>query len=280
MSSSGVVMDGRRRRRDLWPVVAVVLLAVTLSPVVWLLTMSLKTEVDAVAMPPRLIFVPTLDNYAALLDAKFRRPLGNSAVVAVVTTALSLVLGIPAAYALSRMRGRASGGIAFWMLSTRMAPPIAFAIPFFLAYRSLGWLDTLGGLVVVHLAFNLSLVVWMMRTFFDAIPFSLEEAAYIDGASITQAFRAIVLPVTGPGLVATGILCFLQAWNDFFFALVLTRSEAMTAPVAIVNFMQYAGWDWGRITAGSIVVTLPVLVFAWPVRRYLVSGLTAGAVKG
>jgi multiple sugar transport system permease protein len=161
-----------------------------------------------------------------------------------------------------------------------MAPPIAFGIPFFLAYRWLGWLDTLGGLVVIYLTFNLSLVIWMMRTVFDAIPPSLEEAAYIDGASVGQALRAVLLPVAAPGIIATAILCFLNAWNDFFFALVLTRSTAMTAPVAIVNFMHYAGWDWGRITAGSIVVALPVLAFAWPVRRYLVSGLTAGAVKG
>lgn len=256
------------------------LLLLVLSPMIWLLMMSLKREVDALAMPPLLIFPPTLDNYAQLLDARFLRPLANSVIVAVVTTALSLGLGVPAAYALSRGLARGTGGISFWVLATRMAPPIAFGIPFFLAYRWLGWLDSLGGLVLIYLTFNLSLVIWMMRTVFDAIPASLEEAAYIDGASVGQALRAVLLPVAGPGIVATAILCFLNAWNDFFFALVLTRSDAMTAPVAIVNFMHYAGWDWGRITAGSIVVALPVLAFAWPVRRYLVSGLTAGAVKG
>ena len=259
----------------------VLLLALVLSPVAWLVTMSLKTERDALAMPPRLLFSPTAENYRQLLaDAKFLRPLGNSLVVAVVTTVASLALGIPAAYALSRTRASAGGPVALWVLSTRMAPPIAFGIPFFLAFRSLGWLDTLGGLVLVHLTFNLSLVVWMMRTFFDAIPFSLEEAAYIDGASVTGALGRVILPLAGPGVAATAILCFLQAWNDFFFALVLTRSQAMTAPVAIVNFMNYAGWDWGRITAGSIIVALPVVLFAWPVRRYLVAGLTAGATKG
>jgi multiple sugar transport system permease protein len=270
----------KRRPADWWGVVALVLLLIVLSPVVWLVTMSLKTELDALAMPPRLLFRPTLENYVQLLDAKFLGPLGNSVIVAVVTTLASLGLGVPAAYALSRVKIRAAGGIAFWILSTRMAPPIAFGIPFFLAYRSLGWLDTLGGLILIHLTFNLSLVVWMMRTFFDAIPFSLEEAAYIDGASIGRALTAVVLPIAGPGIVATAILCFLSAWNDFFFALVLTRSNAMTAPVAIVNFMNYAGWDWGRITAGSVIVALPVLAFTWPVRRYLVSGLTAGATKG
>lgn len=273
---------GRRRfaRVDVWALLTFGLLLVALSPVAWLLMMSLKTEVDALAMPPRLVFAPTLDNYAGLLEARFLRPLVNSTVVALTTTLLSLSLGLPAAYVLSRTRARGTRGVAFWILSTRMAPPIAFGIPFFLAYRTLGWLDTLGGLVLIYLTFNLSLVVWMMRTFFDAIPISLEEAAHIDGASTWQALTHVVLPLTGPGIAASAILCFLLAWNDFFYALVLTRSNAMTAPVAIVNFMNYAGWDWGRITAGSIIVALPVIAFALPMRRYLVSGLTAGAVKG
>ncbi|MBI4637888.1 MAG: carbohydrate ABC transporter permease [Candidatus Rokubacteria bacterium] len=280
MSSNRSASPGRGWRIDGWVILTLVLLLLVLSPVVWLLMMSLKTEIDALAMPPKLVFVPTLENYIGLLEARFLRPLINSVVVAVTTTLLSLGLGVPAAYVLSRARTWAVGGIAFWILTTRMAPPIAFGIPFFLAYRDLGWLDTLGGLILIYLTFNLSLVVWMMRTFFDAIPLSLEEAAYMDGASTWQAFRAVVLPLVGPGTAATAILCFLLAWNDFFYALVLTRSNAMTAPVAIVNFMNYAGWDWGRITAGSIIVALPVVAFSVPVRRYLISGLTAGAVKG
>jgi multiple sugar transport system permease protein len=269
-----------RSRVHGWLPLTLGLLLLVLSPVMWLLTMSFKTEVDALAMPPKVIFVPTLGNYSGLLEARFLRPLLNSVVVATVTTILSLALGVPAAYALSRARTRATGGIAFWILATRMAPPIAFAIPFFLAYRTVGWLDTLSGLILIYLTFNLSLVIWLMRAFFDGIPNSLEEAAWIDGASLGQTLRAVVLPLTAPGIAASAILCFLAAWNDFFFALVLTRSSAMTAPVAIVNFMHYAGWDWGRITAGSIIVALPVVAFAVPVRRYLVSGLTAGALKG
>ncbi len=269
-----------RRRAARWSGFTLVLLLLVLSPFLWLLMMSLKTEIDALAMPPRLIFTPTLQNYADLLERRFLGPLTNSVVVAGSTTLLSLTLGVPAAYALSRARIWGSGGIAFWILSTRMAPPIAFGIPFFLAYRALGWLDTLGGLVLIYLTFNLSLVVWMMRTFFDAIPPSLEEAAYIDGASIGQALARVVFPLIGPGLATTAIFCFLLAWNDFFYALILTRSAAMTAPVAIVNFMEYAGWDWGRITAGSIVVSMPVVGASLLVRRYLISGLTAGAVKG
>jgi multiple sugar transport system permease protein len=187
---------------------------------------------------------------------------------------------VPAAYALSRWSGRASGTISLWILASRMAPPIAFTIPYFLAYRHLELLDTLAGLTIIYLTFNLSLVIWMMRPFYDQLPRSLEEAAWIDGATMWQGFFRIILPLSGPGLAATAILCFLFAWNDFFFALILTRTEAMTAPVAVVNFMNYEGWEWGRIAAGGTMIMLPVLLFSFVVRRYLISGLTGGAVKG
>jgi len=160
-----------------------------------------------------------------------------------------------------------------------MAPPVAFTIPFFLAYRFLGLIDSLIGLVVIYLTFNLALVVWMMRNFFDGVPRALEEAAWIDGSGVWNAFRLIALPLAAPGLTATEVLCFILSWNDFFYALILTRTKAMTAPVAIVNFMQYEGWEWGKIAAGGTLVMLPVVVFSILVRRYLVRGLTAGGVK-
>ena len=258
----------------------IVLLAITLFPVLWLVQMSLKVETEALRMPPQLLFSPTLENYLALFQGKFARSFGNSLIVSVVTTLISLVLGVPAAYALSRASLQADKGIALWILTTRMAPPIAFAIPFFLTYRYLGLIDTLLGLVVIYLTFNLSLVIWMMRTFFDGLPHSLEEAAEIDGASPWGAFLRITLPLAGPGLATTAIFCFLFAWNDFFFALVLTRSQAQMAPVAIVNFMNYEGWEWGKIAAGGTMIMLPVVAFSLLVRRYLIRGLTAGALKG
>ena len=256
------------------------LLALTLFPVLWLIQLSLKVESEAFRMPPQLIFWPTLENYVALFQGKFARSFGNSLVVSVATTLISLVLGVPAAYALSRAGFQADKGIALWVLTTRMAPPIAFAIPFFLTYRYLGLIDTLLGLMIIYLTFNLSLVIWMMRTFFDGLPRSLEEAAEIDGAGPWGAFLRITLPLAGPGLATTAIFCFLFAWNDFFFALVLTRSRAQMAPVAIVNFMNYEGWEWGKIAAGGTLIMLPVVIFSLLVRRYLIRGLTAGAIKG
>jgi multiple sugar transport system permease protein len=253
------------------------LLAVVLFPALWMLQLSFRAGGDIFDLS--LIFTPTLDNYRALWTGLFPSSFGNSVVVSFAATALSLLFGVPAAYSLSRWRFRARRSVALWILATRMAPPVAFTIPFFLAYRFLGLIDSLTGLVVIYLTFNLALVVWMMRNFFDGVPRALEEAAWIDGCGVWSAFRLIALPLAAPGLAATGVLCFILSWNDFFYALILTRTKAMTAPVAIVNFMQYEGWEWGKIAAGGTLVMLPVVLFSIFVRRYLVRGLTAGGVK-
>lgn len=261
--------------------VAVILLIIAVMfPFLWLLMMSFKPEHLIASWPPVLFFEPTLAHYAALLGGQYQRAFNNSSVVAVATTILSLLFGVPAAYTLSRARIGGERAIALWILATRMAPPIAFAIPFFLVYQRLEWIDTLHGLVVIYLTFNLSLVIWMMRTFFDSIPRVLEEAALIDGATVWGTFLRVILPLSAPGLGATAIFTFLFAWNDFFYALILTRTKAMTAPVAVVDFMTYTGWEWGKIAAGGTMVMLPVVIFSLLVRNYLVRGLTAGAVKG
>ena len=273
-------MWNRKTDRLLMQALAIVLAILALLPFLWLIVMSFKTNAEIFRWPPRLFFEATLANYAALWTSEFRNSFANSLVVSVASTALSLLIGVPAAYALSRWTRRGGGAITLWILASRMAPPIAFTIPYFLVYRHLELLDTLTGLVLIYLTTNLSLVIWMMRPFYDQLPRSLEEAAWIDGATMWQGFHRIILPLSGPGLAATAILCFLFAWNDFFFALILTRTEAMTAPVAVVNFMNYEGWEWGRIAAGGTMIMLPVLVFSFIVRRYLVSGLTGGAIKG
>lgn len=251
-----------------------------MAPFLWLLQMSFKTNEQVFTFPPPMWFTPTLENYGALWTSAFRGSFINSLITSTAATLLPMLIGVPAAYALSRWQSRRAGTISLWILASRMAPPIAFTIPYFLAYGYLGLIDTIPGLVLIYMTFNLSLVIWMMRPFFDQLPRALEEAAWIDGAHPAQAFARIVLPLSAPGLAATAILCFLFAWNDFFFALILTRTEAMTAPVAVVNFMNYEGWEWGRIAAGGTMVMLPVLIISLLVRKYLVHGLTGGAVKG
>ena len=266
------------KRLPVVEIVAVALLILVLSPALWLLLMSFRHNADIMATDIR--FNPTLENYVALWTGGFPASFLNSLLASGSSTLVSLLLGVPAAYVMARHRFRGHQQIALWILVTRMAPPIAFTIPYFLVYRHLELLDTLTGLIIIYLTFNLSLVIWMMRPFYDQLPRSLEEAAWIDGATMWQGFYKIILPLSGPGLAATAILCFLFAWNDFFFALILTRTEAMTAPVAVVNFMNYEGWEWGRIAAGGTMIMLPVLVFSFVVRRYLVHGLTGGALKG
>lgn len=272
--------ETRQSRQRFWlHLLVIALVILTLAPFLWLLRMSLQTNAQIFAFPPQFFFTPTLENYKALWATEFRHSFTNSAVVSIVSTTVSMLVGVPAAYALARME-RSSDALSLWIIASRLAPPTAFAIPYFLVYREIELVDTWTGLIIIYLTFNLSLVVWLMRSFFANTPRALEEAAMIDGAGFWGAFLRIVLPTAAPGLAATAILCFVYSWNDFFFALILTRTEAMTAPVAVVNFMNYDGWDWGRIAAGGSLVMLPVLVFSLLVRRFLVEGLTAGAVKG
>jgi len=282
LSSRGEGAKGRQRARTRRKVVlyggAILLLVVVMFPFLWLLQMSFRSNDDILGLS--VLFTPTLEHYRALRVGQFPRSFANSAMASVASTLLSLLIGVPAAYSLSRVEFRARRQIALWVLTTRMAPPIAFTIPFFLAYRHLDLLDTVPGLVIIYLTFNLALVIWMMRTFFDSVPRALEEAAWIDGSSVWGAFLRVTLPLAAPGLGATAVLCFIFSWNDFFYALILTRTAAMTAPVAIVNFMQYEGWEWGKIAAGGTLVMLPVVVFSLIVRNYLVRGLTAGGLKG
>lgn len=264
-------------RRNARALAVLAVLAAVLLPFLWLVQLAFRPATQV--FDDALLFTPTLDGFASLLQGNFMRSFGNSLLVSTLSTVLSLAIGVPAAYALTRWNFPGRRHVALWILVTRMAPPIAFTIPFFLAWRWLGLQDTVLGLALVYLTFNLAIVIWLMQTFFEAVPASLEEAAWIDGCGVWQAFWRITLPLAAPGLAATAVLCFVFAWNDFFYALILTRTQAVTAPVAIVNFLQYEGWEWTKIAAAGTLVALPVVIFTVLVRRYLVHGLTAGSVK-
>jgi multiple sugar transport system permease protein len=268
------------RERIIANTVVIVLALLTLAPFLWFVLMSFKPSNEFFRGVESLFFTPTLENYEGLWAGRFATSITNSIVTSTVSTLLALVIGTPGAYALSRASVKRERAFSLMILASRMAPPVAFAIPYFLVYRNLGLLDTRTGLILVYLTFNLALVVWLMRNFFDATPRALEEAAWIDGASHWKTFVLIVLPMSGPAIVTTAMLCFLYSWNDFFFALTLTRNNAMTAPVEVVNFMNYEGWEWGKIAAGGTLIMMPVLLFSLIMRKYLVAGMTAGAVKG
>ena len=265
------------RKRRILNIVAVLVLMLLMLPFFWLVQMSFRPNDDIFGY--ELLFTPTIEHYASLWKGNFPPSFINSVLASSFSTALAMAIGTPAAYSMSRWEFSGKRQVGLWILATRMAPPIAFTIPFFLAYRFMGLQDTVAGLVLIYLTFNLALVIWMMQTFFAAVPKTLEEAAWIDGCSVWGAFLRITLPLTAPGLAATAVLCFIFSWNDFFYALILTRTNAQTAPVAIVNFIQYEGWEWGKIAAGGTLVMMPVIVFTMLVRTYLVRGLTAGGVK-
>ena len=253
------------------------LLLAVLSPFLWMVVMAFRPAIEVFDLT--LWFTPTLDAFRALWQGNFLHSFGNSLLVSTLSTGLSLVIGVPAAWVLTRWQFPGRRYVALWILVTRMAPPIAFTLPFYLAWRWLGLQDTVIGLAIVYLTFNLAIVIWLMQTFFAAVPPALEEAAWLDGCSIWRTFWTIPLPLVAPGLAATAILCFIFSWNDFFYALILTRTQAVTAPVAIVNFLQYEGWEWSKIAASGTLVMLPVVAFTLLVRRYLVHGLTAGGLK-
>lgn len=260
-------------------------LLLSLAPVYWLLTISLKHEVDQFAYPPIwLQFQPTLEHYR---EAFWIRPFGNylvhSAVVAASATLIALVVGIPAAYALARFSWprRWRDHIAFWFLSTRMLPPIVTCLPLLLLMQQLNLLDSLVGLTIVYATFNLPFVVWMMRGFFEEIPPELEEAAMLDGDSRIGALLRVVLPIASPGLAATAVFCLIVGWNEFLFALMLSLTDsATTLPVGIAASVNQYEIKWGVMSAAGVVAMVPVLLFAAAVQKYLVRGLSLGAVKG
>jgi multiple sugar transport system permease protein len=265
------------------PVLLAVLAA--LVPVYWMLTISLKTDAEQFAQPPRwLAFTPTLAHYReAFFVRSFGKYLVTSAVVTALSTACAMTLGTLAAYALARFRWPRRRGerLSLWILSTRMFPPIVTAVPVFMLMRDLRLLNTLAALVVVYTGFNLPFVVWMMRGFFREVPRELEEAALVDGDTRLGALRRVLLPLVAPGLAATSVFCLIATWNEFLFALVLTQTDAsMTLPVGIAGLVTQYEIRWGAMSAAAVVAMTPILVFALAAQRYLVRGLSLGAVKG
>ena len=263
----------------------IAVLLVTLAPVYWMITISFKREVDQFAAPPRWFsFRPTLEHYAdAFLARSFGQYLFNSLLVALSSTICALILGTLAAYALARFRlpYRLDRKLALWILSTRMFPAIVTAVPLFLIMRDVRLVNTRLSLVIVYSAFNLPFVVWMMRGFFAEVPRDLEEAAMVDGDSRLGAFWRVSLPLVMPGLAATAVFCLIVSWNEFLFSLVLTQTDdAMTLPVGIAGRVTQYGIKWGAMSAAAVVAIIPILAFALSVQKYLVRGLSLGAVKG
>lgn len=252
-------------------------------PVLFVLKTSFESQYTVRAIPPQYLIVPTLRNYIrATTLYEFQRYLINSVVVTILSVGLALLLGTPCAYLISGRWGnkRRSSDIAYTIFAGRLLPPTAVAIPFFLLYNSVGLYDTQIGLILIYITLNLPFVIWLMRGFYMEIPKEIEEAAEVDGCSKLSVFLKIVTPVSLYGLAATALFCMLVTWNEFNMALILTGVGARTLPVQALQFWGSLGLDWGAMCAAAMLITSPVLVFGVIVRRYLIRGLTFGAVKG
>ena len=293
--------------------IVVVYALLTMIPLLWIVLTGLKTPPDSIAYPPKLIFTPSLEGYVNLFTTRSRQTpeyiaqlppssgvcdtlaratnmvvvgssnylprFVNSLIIAFGSTALSVILGVTAAYAFSRFRIPAKDDLLFFILSTRMMPPIAVAIPIYLMYRDVGLSDTRLGMILLYTAVNVSLAVWLLKGFIDEIPREYEEAALVDGYARLQAFFKVVLPQATTGIVATAIFCLIFAWNEYAFAVLLTSGEAQTAPPFIPIIIGEGGQDWPAVAAGSTVFLVPILVFTVLLRKHLLRGITFGALR-
>lgn len=250
-----------------------------LFPVYWMVATSLKTQVDAFAMPPKWFPPPSLESYhKVLFETDFLRQARNSLMTASANMVVVLALALPAAYAMSR-HGTGGKNLLMWFLSARMVPPIVGAIPLFVVAAQFKLVDTPVILPILYITMNLPFAIWMLKSFIDEIPRELDESAVVDGCSVFQVLRYIVLPLLAPGLVATGVFCFILAWNEFLLANIFTRRSAVTLPVGIARFITEKQILWGYITAAATLASLPPIALLFLFQRKLVRGLTAGAVK-
>lgn len=286
---------------------------ITMIPLIWIFTTSLKSPPDLISYPPKIFFTPTVEGYCNLFTSRSRQTeeyiqsLGepqnvcdeiardrsmvvvgpskywprflNSLVIAFGSTFLAVFLGTLAAYGFSRFKVPLADDLLFFILSTRMMPPIAVAIPIYLMYRELGLSDTALGMILLYTAVNVSLAVWLLKGFIDEIPREYEEAALIDGYTRLQAFFKVVLPQATTGIAATAIFCLIFAWNEYAFAVLLTSGTAQTAPPFIPTIIGEGGMDWPAVGAGTTIFLVPILVFTILLRKHLLRGITFGAVR-
>ena len=250
-------------------------------PIIWMVIGSFKTDADVNAMPPKIIFEPTITNYKeVLIDNQLIFFLRNSVIIVLFSSILAVAVGTLAAYALSRFSFKGNRDLAFFILSTRIAPPVMVVIPIFIMFNTFQLYNTFVGMILVYTAMNLPLSVWLLRSFFLDIPRELDEAAEIDGCGKMTAFFRVILPLTMPGLAATLILSMIFAWNEFLFALILTARNTRTLPVTVTTFISGMGIQWGQLNAAGTMIMFPLLIFAFVMQKRLLTGLTMGAVKG
>ena len=284
MSTHSPVLSMRNRRRvaDAGTyLVGALYLTLALLPLYFMITSAFKFPIDTFARPPQfLIRRWTLTNFLDLFEMiPFLSMMVNSLIITVATTLLTLLLGLPAAYALARFQFKGREALAFFILAMRMAPGIAIVLPVYLLYQQVGLVNTLSGLVLLYTTFNLPFITWLLRTFVASIPVEIEESAMCDGCSRAAAFWRVTLPLMAPGVAVSSVFAFMLAWNEFLFAYILSGRSTRTITVAMSLFQSEEGIYWGQMMAAATLVAVPILIFALSVQKYMLSGLTLGAVK-
>jgi multiple sugar transport system permease protein len=264
------------------PVLMGVILLWTVVPLAWMLLSSFKPPEDLTATTPTLSFTPTLEHYDALFSGgnNIGPYIRNSLIAAGISTVIAVTLGCLAGYGLARSRFRGKDHVAFWIISQRMAPIAAVILPLFVIFRFTGLLGSTTGLIVAYLTFNLPFAIWIMNAFFSELSPSLEEAALMDGATRWAAFKDVALPLVLPGIATTAILCLVFSWNDYAFAVTFSGPDSQTLPIAASQLVTQTAIDWGQLTAIGTIVVAPMILVGLIVRRWLVTGLTLGAVTG
>ena len=256
---------------------AIALCAPPLFVFVWMILTGLKTGVQNISYPPEFIFLPTLESFRAVFEQyNFLHYLMNSLIIATLATAISLLLGLPAAYSIAKYR---QGKIGILILIARMTPFVSYLLPWYIIFRYLKLIDSYTALTITHLIITMPMVIWLMVSFFESMPGELEDAAMIDGCSRWQSFILIVLPLMRNGIATSAIMAFIFSWNQFLFSLILSGPKTKTVPVAVYNFISYGKIDWAGIGAAATLIVLPVSIFAFFVRKSIVQGLTMGALK-
>ena len=248
-------------------------------PLLWMILTAFKQEADAYTDPPKLLFTPTFDQIANVLNGGFLPYVSNSAFVTILSTILVLLFGVPAAYALSLAPVKGTSNALGFFLSTKMLPIVAAIIPLYIISQNTELLDTVWALVILYTSMNLPLAIWMMRSFFLEVPHEMIEAGRIDGANLPTLLRKIIMPVVAPGIAATALICVIFSWTEFFYAVNLTAARAGTVPVFLVGFITSEGLYWAQLSAAALLASLPVMIVGWIAQNHLVRGLSMGAVK-
>ena len=273
-------MSKQKKQKFIMTGLAWTIAAIVFFPIFWMLLTSFKTEVEAVTTPPSLFFSPTIENYEEVMErADYLRFAWNSIFISGAATLLALLLAVPASYAMAFFPTKRTKATLLWMLSTKMLPPVGVLMPIYLLFRDLGLLDEQVGLVIIYALINLPIIVWMLYTFFKEVPHEILEAGRMDGARPKEELYYLLVPLSLPGIASTALLSIILCWNEAFWSLNLTASDAAPLTAFIASFSSPEGLFWAKLSAASTMAIAPILILGWMSQKQLVRGLTFGAVK-